>query len=103
MPKAEIIYRPSNQSEKATHGDYKHLCQIWEGLSKSTAKLWVTEMREHPDFKQFIANPTHKIVFIDYKGFDLFVKWKSRNRYRDKKETLAEMLENIKFEKRLGV
>lgn len=60
-------------------------------------------MREHPDFKQFIANPTHKIVFIDYKGFDLFVKWKSRNRYRDKKETLVEMLENIKIEKKLGV
>ncbi|GAB6710512.1 excisionase [Streptococcus uberis] len=103
MPKAEIIYRPANQSEKATHGDYKHLCQIWEGLSTSTAKLWTTEMREHPDFKQFVYNPTHKIVFIDYKGFDLFVKWKSRNRYRDKKETLAEMLENIKLEKSLGV
>ncbi|HEP1430852.1 TPA: excisionase, partial [Streptococcus pyogenes] len=30
------------------------------------------------------------------------VKWKSRNRYKPKKETLVEMLENIKFEKRVG-
>lgn len=103
MPKAEIVYRPANQSEKATYGDYAHLCQIWEGLTVGTAKGWAAEMREHPDFRQFIDNPTHKIVFINYEGFRLFVKWKSRNKYRLKKETLAEMLENIKTEKRLGV
>lgn len=33
----------------------------------------------------------------------MFVKWKSRNRYRAKKETLSEMLENMKKEKMLGV
>ena len=103
MPKAEIIYRPANQSEKATYGDYAHLCQICEGLTVGTAKGWAAEMREHPDFRQFIDNPTHRIVFVNYEGFRLFVKWKSRNRYRPKKETLAEMLENIKTEKRLGV
>ena len=103
MPKAEIIYRPANQSEKATYGDYAHLRQIWEGLTVGTAKGWAAEMREHPDFRQFIDNPTHRIVFVNYEGFRLFVKWKSRNRYRPKKETLAEMLENIKTEKRLGV
>lgn len=103
MPKAEIIYRPANQSEKATYGDYAHLCQIWEGLTVGTAKGWAAEMREHPEFRQFIDNPTHRIVFVNYEGFRLFVKWKSRNRYRPKKEILAEMLENIKTEKRLGV
>lgn len=103
MPKAEIVYRPANQSEKATYGDYAHLCQIWEGLTVGTAKGWAAEMREHPDFRQFIDNPTHRIVFVNYEGFRLFVKWKSRNRYRSKKETLAEMLENIECEKQLGV
>jgi hypothetical protein len=103
MPKAEIIYRPANQSEKATYGDYAHLCQIWEGLTVGTAKGWAAEMREHPDFRQFIDNPTHRIVFVNYEGFRLFVKWKSRNKYRSKKETLAEMLENIECEKQLGV
>ncbi|HFH9676762.1 TPA: excisionase, partial [Streptococcus pyogenes] len=51
----------------------------------------------------FVLNPTHRIVFIDYEGFKLFVQWKSRNRYKTKKESLPEMLENIKFEKRVGV
>ena len=63
MPKAELVYRPANQSEKAEAGDYEHLCH-------------------------------------NYEGFRLFVKWKSRNRYRSKKETLDEMLKNIKFEER---
>ncbi|MGT2623970.1 hypothetical protein [Streptococcus thoraltensis] len=103
MPKAEITYRPVDINEKATHGDYKHLCQIWEGLTVGTAKQWAAEMREHPDFRQFVLNPTHKIVFIDYEGFKLFIKWKSRNRYKSRKETLAEMLENIKFENQIGV
>ena len=103
MPKAEITYKAVGVDEKATHGDYSHLCQRWEGLTTGTAKVWATEMREHPDFKQFIDNPTHKIVFIDYEGFRLFVKWKSRNRYRTKKESLAEMLENMKKEKMLGI
>lgn len=103
MPKTEITYKPVDVDEKATHGDYKHLCQRWEGLTPGTAKVWAGEMREHPDFKQFIDNPTHKIVFIDYEGFRMFVKWKSRNRYRTKKETLSEMLENMEKEKMLGV
>ena len=103
MPKAEITYKPVGINEKATHGDYEHLCQMWEGLTISTLKTWAKEMRDHPDFKQFIDNPTHKLVFIDYEGFRLFVKWKSRNRYRTKKETLSEMLENLKKEKQFGV
>ena len=101
MTKTEITYHAVGINEKATHGDYAHLCQMWEGLTKSMAKQWVMEMREHPDFRQFVDNPTHRIVFIDYKGFELFVKWKSRNRYRPKKESLAEMLENIKLERQL--
>lgn len=99
----EITYKSVSIDEKAEWGDYNHLIQKWEGLKPRTAKVWATEMREHPDFKQFIDNPTHKIVFINYEGFRLFVKWKSRNRYRTKKETLAEMLENLKKEKQLGV
>ena len=96
MPKAELVYRPAKQSEKAEAGDYAHLCQIWEGLTVGTAKVWAAEMRVHPDFRQYI------IVFINYEGFRLFVKWKSRNRYRPKKETLAEMIENMELEKRLS-
>lgn len=42
MPKAEITYKPVGVNEKATHGDYKHLCQMWEGLTVGTAKVWAT-------------------------------------------------------------
>ena len=64
----EITYKPVGVNEKATHGDYEHICQMWEGLTISTLKTWAKEMRDHPDFKQFIDNPTHKLVFINYEG-----------------------------------
>lgn len=102
MPKANITHKAVG-NDKAECGDYKHLMKRWEGLSKSVAKQWAAEMREHPEFRKYIDNPTHKIVFINYEGFALFVKWKSRNRYLSKKETLAEMLENIKLEERAGI
>lgn len=103
MPKANITHKAVGNNEKAEWGDYDHLMKRWEGLSKPVAKQWAAEMRDHPEFRKYIDNPTHKIVFINYKGFELFVKWKSRNRYLSKKETLAEMLENIKLEERVGI
>lgn len=98
MPKVEITYKAVGVNEDAEWGDYDHLMQRWEDLTKSVAKQWAAEMREHPEFSRYIDNPTHKIVFINYEGFALFVKWKSRNRYLSKKETLAEMLKNMKLE-----
>ena len=41
MPKAELVYRPAKQSEKAEAGDYEHLCQIWEGLTVWTIVCFV--------------------------------------------------------------
>ena len=102
MPKAELIYRPANQSEKAEAGDYEHLCQIWEGLTLGTAKQFAKEMRENPEFEQYVFNPTHKLVFIDYEGFRKFWKWKQLNRYRSKKISLAEMESDKALAKRLG-
>lgn len=102
MPKAELVYRPANQSEKAVAGDYEHLCQMWEGLTPSTAKQFAKEMRENPEFEQYVFNPTHKLVFIDYEGFRKFWRWKQLNRYRSKKISLAEMESDKALAKQLG-
>ena len=37
MPKANITYKAVGNDEKAEWGDYDHLMQRWEGLSKSVA------------------------------------------------------------------
>lgn len=105
MPQAkikEVVYRTTNEDEIATHGDYKHLCQRWEGLTPSTAKQFAKEMRENPEFEQYVFNPTHKLLFIDYEGFRKFWKWKQLNRYRSKKISLAEMESDKALAKRLG-
>ena len=53
MPKAELVYRPAKQSEKAEAGDYEHLCQIWEGLTVGTAKVWTAEMIENMELEKW--------------------------------------------------
>lgn len=105
MPQAkikEVVYRTANEDEIATHGDYKHLCQRLEGLTVHTAKQFAKEMRENPEFEQYVFNPTHKLVFIDYEGFRKFWRWKQLNRYRSKKISLAEMESDKALAKRLG-
>jgi excisionase len=98
----EVVYRTANEDEIATHGDYKHLCQRWEGLTVHTAKQFAKEMRENPEFEQYVFNPTHKLVFIDYEGFRKFWRWKQLNRYRSKKISLADMESDKALAKRLG-
>lgn len=53
-------------------------------------------MTKHPEFKYFVYHPTHKTVLVNYKAFALYCMWKSRNRYKTKKESLREMLEDLK-------
>ena len=78
----EITYKPVGVDEKAEWGDYDHLMQRWEGLGKSMAKNLVREMRNNKDFRDYVLNPTHKSVFINYEGFRSFAKWRSRNRFK---------------------
>ena len=98
----EVNYTPSEGKKLPTGGGYEPLCQRGEGLSISTAKQFAREMRENSEFEQYVFNPTHKLVFIDYEGFRKFWKWKQLNRYRSKKISLAEMESDKAIAKRLG-
>ncbi len=51
----------------------------WEGLNIHTLNRWISEMRENREFKNYVINPTHKLVFINLEGFEEFVIWKQRN------------------------
>ena len=33
-------------------------------------------MRDNKDFRDYVFNPTHKLVFINYEGFKSFIEWK---------------------------
>ncbi|WP_428835784.1 excisionase [Streptococcus henryi] len=86
----------------AEYCSYKSIEKYWVDFKKGFAKQIATEMRENRDFSQYILNPTYKTAFFNLLGLRYFMIWKSRNRYKPKKETLAEMLENIKFENQIG-
>nr|WP_252899683.1 excisionase [Lactococcus fujiensis] len=64
----------------------KHLMQKWEGLTKGTLTAWLIEMRDHPEFKNGVLNPTHRIVFINKEVFKKFVEWKEATRYKSYKK-----------------
>ena len=46
------------------------------------AKNLIREMRDNKDFRDYVFNPTHKLVFINYEGFKSFIEWKTRNRFK---------------------
>ncbi|WP_281738411.1 hypothetical protein [Enterococcus dispar] len=53
------------------------LIRRFEGLNRNTLNKWLMEMRNSKDFCSFVVNPTHKLVWINTKGFLSFIKWKS--------------------------
>ena len=98
----EIVYRTDNENELATGEYYNLFSQRWEGLIIPPPRKLAREMRENPEFEQYVFNPTHKLVFIDYEGFRKFWKWKQINRYRAKKISLTEIESDKAIVKRLG-
>lgn len=51
-------------------------------LKSGTVTKWIADMREHPDFRKYVINPTHKIVLIHLDGFEQYALWLEENRYR---------------------
>lgn len=68
----------SVENSIAEWADKKALMKRWEGLNQYTLNRWLGEMRESKQFKNYVINPTHKLVFINLEGFEEFVKWKQR-------------------------
>lgn len=51
-------------------------------VNPSTVTRWIKEMRDNPNFKQYVINPTHKIVLIHLDGFEEYARWLQDNRYK---------------------
>lgn len=68
----------SVENSIAEWADKKALMRRWEGLNQYTLNRWLSEMRENKQFKDYVINPTHKLVFINLEGFEEFLRWKQR-------------------------
>ena len=95
MPYAKITYLPVENAEDAEWCDKKHLMEVWQGLSKGTLTAWLTEMRDRPEFKKGVLNPTHGLVFINKEVFKEFVEWKEATRYKSYKKQEKTMKNTI--------
>ncbi|MGF0048199.1 DNA-binding protein [Streptococcus hyointestinalis] len=58
--------------------DKKSILVRWEGLNPYTLNRWISEMRNHKQFRDYVINPTHKLVFINLEGFEEFLRWKQK-------------------------
>ncbi|MGT2681916.1 hypothetical protein [Streptococcus porci] len=68
----------SVENSIAEWADKKALMRRWEGLNQYTLNRWLSQMRENKEFKDYVINPTHKLVFINLEGFEEFLRWKQR-------------------------
>ncbi|NYS33534.1 hypothetical protein HZZ02_07130 [Streptococcus danieliae] len=91
-------FQPIGVPLDADYCGYESIGKFWVDFKKGYAKQVASEMRENKDFAPYILNTSHKGAFFNLIGLRYFMIWKSRNRFKSKKETLAEMLENIKAE-----
>ncbi|MFU2181770.1 DNA-binding protein [Streptococcus pluranimalium] len=66
----------SVENSIAEWADKKALLKRWDGLNQYTLNRWLSEMRSHKNFRDYVINPTHKLVFINLEGFEEFVRWK---------------------------
>ena len=62
----------------AEWADKKAILRRREGLNQYTPNRWLGEMRDNKQFKDYVINPTHKLVFINLEGFEEFLRWKQR-------------------------
>lgn len=51
-------------------------------VNPSTVTKWISDMRDNPKFRGYVANPTHRIVLINLDGFEEYFLWLQDNRYR---------------------
>ena len=69
----------SVENSIAEWADKKAILRRWEGLNQYTPNRWLGEMRDNKQFKDYVINPTHKLVFIKLEGFEEFLRWKQRS------------------------
>ncbi len=50
----------------AEWADKKALLKRWEGLNQYTLNRWLSEMRDQKQFREYVINPTHKLVFYQF-------------------------------------
>ncbi|OQO77824.1 hypothetical protein BH745_11795 [Enterococcus gallinarum] len=63
-------------SDKEIWVDKKGLIERFEGLKKSTLNVWLMEMRDSPEFHEYVLNPSQRLVWINLEGFIKFLKKK---------------------------
>ncbi len=66
-------------TSKSEWGNKAAILARYEGLNVNTLNRWLGEMRDNKQFRKGVVNPTHKLVWINFKQFQDFLFWKQHN------------------------
>lgn len=66
----------------AEWGNKQAISKRFEGIKIKTLNALLTEMRNTPEFQNFVINPTQKIVMINFEGFLMFLRYRQEHRYK---------------------
>lgn len=66
-------------TSKPEWGNKASILARYENLNVHTLNRWLGEMRNNKQFRKGVVNPTHKLVWINFKQFQDFLFWKQHN------------------------
>lgn len=66
----------------AEWGNKSAVLKRFEGLKIKTLDSYLTAMRNDPNYKQYVINPSQKIVWINFEGLLKFLYYKQEHRYK---------------------
>lgn len=70
------------ENSKAEYGNKEALLKRFEGLKVKTLNSYLTEMRKLPEFRNYVINPSQKVVWINFEGFLNYLHYRQELRFK---------------------
>ncbi len=70
------------ENSKAEYGNKEALLKRFEGLKVKTLNSYLTEMRKLPEFRNYVINPSQKVVWINFEGFLNYLHYRQEHRFK---------------------
>lgn len=66
----------------AEYGNKQAVLKRFEGLKKKTLESYLTDMRKIPEFRDYVINPSQKVVWINFEGFLNYLHYRQNHRFK---------------------
>ena len=85
MPKLIKVKYVPVENAIAEWVDKDGMIKRYEGLTRHTLTRWLMEMRDSPEHRAYVINPSVSLVWINIEGFNEFLRWRELNYLKNQK------------------